>query len=94
MKAMKSAKPAKGCIPAGFADGGKIFGNKESKKEEMNEAKSVRSGKLTPAAYAKGEKKEGEKDSMASLKSRGAALKTGKMTPAAYAATESKPKKK
>lgn len=48
-----------------FAKGGKmatkkLFGGKESYKEELAEAKAIKSGKLTPQQYAKGEKSEKE----------------------------------
>jgi hypothetical protein len=38
----------------------KMFGGKESMKEELAEAKAIKSGKITPMQYAKGEKSEGE----------------------------------
>ena len=46
-----------------FSQGGhmatkKMFGGKESMKEEMAEAKAIKSGKITPKQYAKGEKSE------------------------------------
>jgi hypothetical protein len=37
----------------------KMFGGKESMKEELAEAKAIKSGKITPMQYAKGEKSEG-----------------------------------
>ena len=48
-----------------FAKGGrmatkKLFGGKESYKEELAEAKAIKSGKITPQQYARGEKSEGE----------------------------------
>ena len=36
----------------------KLFGGKESFKEELNEAKAIKSGKISPREYAMGEKKE------------------------------------
>ena len=36
----------------------KLFGGKESFKEELNEAKAIKSGKISPMQYAKGEKSE------------------------------------
>lgn len=36
-----------------------LFGGKESFKEELNEAKAIKSGKISPMQYAKGEKSEG-----------------------------------
>lgn len=63
----------------------KMFGGKESKAEEMSEAKAVKSGKVSPKQYAKAEKAEGEKGSMGSLSKRGSALKSGKMSAEKYA---------
>lgn len=39
----------------------KMFKGKESMKEELAEAKAIKSGKITPMEYAKGEKMEGHK---------------------------------
>ena len=36
-----------------------LFGGKESVKEELKEAKAIKSGKISPMQYAKGEKSEG-----------------------------------
>lgn len=68
------------------------FKGKQTRGEEMAEAKAVRSGKMTPAQYAKGEKKEGNKMSAKMLAKRGAAMKSGKMSPAQYAKNEAKKK--
>ena len=38
---------------------GKLFKGKETYKEELDEAKAIKSGKITPQQYAKGEKSEG-----------------------------------
>lgn len=83
-KKVVKMKPTKGMIPAGYADGGKIkpFMNKESMKEEVAEAKAVKSGKLSVGQYVKGEKSEGESVKGAAKTAR--AIKSGKMTPAAY----------
>lgn len=35
-----------------------LFKGKDSFKEELNEAKAIKSGKISPSEYAKGEKKE------------------------------------
>lgn len=67
-----------------------LFKNKDTKSEEMKEAKAVRSGKITPAQYAKGEKSEGTKTPGSSLLKRGKAMKSGKMSPAAYAKSQMK----
>ena len=46
-----------------FAKGGnvakKLFGGKETFKEELAEAKAIKSGKITPEQYARGERSEG-----------------------------------
>lgn len=60
----------------------KMFGGKETKSEEMKEAKALKSGKISKSQYVAGEKSEGH--------SKGAAvkadkIKSGKLTPAAYA---------
>ena len=39
----------------------KLFGGKESMKEEIAEAKAIKKGKITPMQYAKGEKMEAAK---------------------------------
>lgn len=70
------------------------FKGKQTKAEEMAEAKKVRSGKMSPAEYARAEKKEGDKKSMGSLMARGKALASGKMSAQAYGkAATGKPKK-
>lgn len=91
--AARKIKPAKGMMPAGFANGGKVkpFTGKDTKAEEMAEAKAVRSGKVTPKQYAKKEqveeKKEGEKKVPAKkLVATGKALASGKMSAEAYGA--------
>lgn len=61
------------------------FKGKQTKGEEMAEARAVRAGKVSPAQYARGEKKEGDKASKAALMKRAQAMKAGKMSPAAYA---------
>lgn len=65
--------------------GFKPFGGKESPKEEMAEARQVKSGKVTPKQYAKKEKAEGDKASAKSLQKKGKALASGKLTAAKYA---------
>ena len=39
-------------------DAKKLFGGKETYKEEMKEAKAIKSGKITPREYAMGEESE------------------------------------
>jgi len=43
----------------------KLFGGKETFKEELNEAKAIKSGKITPMQYAKGEESEKKMKKMA-----------------------------
>jgi hypothetical protein len=92
-------KTKKGVMPAGkYADGGAVkgkpFGGKQTPKEEMAEAKAVRSGKVSPAEYARKEKAEGDKKPMPALMAKGKALASGKTTPGQYAAKATgKPKK-
>lgn len=62
------------------------FKGKQSKAEEMAEAKKVRSGKMSPAAYARAEKKEGDKKPMSALMARGKQLASGKMSAKEYGA--------
>lgn len=64
----------------------KMFAGKETKAEEMAEAKALKSGKISKAQYIKGEKAEGEKASEA--KKNVNAIKSGKMSPAKYASAE------
>lgn len=87
--AKKVVKPMKGIIPAAYADGGKVkpFAGKQTKAEEMAEAKAVRSGKVTPGQYAAREKAEGDTKSKGALMARGKELASGKMPAAKYAAS-------
>ena len=72
----------------------KLFAGKETATEEKNEAKAVKSGKISPKQYAKGEKSEGEKASTKTLEKKADKMKSGKLTPAAYAKQETKKGKK
>lgn len=86
----RTVKPARGVIPAGFTDGGKVkpFTGKDTKAEEMAEARAVRSGKVTPKQYVRKEvaeeKKEGEKPNPKKLAATGKALASGKMSAEKY----------
>jgi hypothetical protein len=72
----------------------KPFAGKQTKKEEMVEAKAVKSGKVTPAQYAAKEKAEGDSKSKGALMAKGKALASGKMSPKQYAdKATGKPKK-
>jgi hypothetical protein len=84
-------KSKKGTMPAGmYADGGKVkpFTGKDTKAEEMAEAKAVRSGKISAKQYVREEmaeeKREGEKSNPRKLASTGKALATGKMSAEKY----------
>ena len=67
----------------------KMFKGKETPKEEMKEAKAVKSGKISVAQYAKGEASEGHGKG---AKAKGMALKSGKMSAKAYASSHKKGK--
>jgi hypothetical protein len=69
----------------------KLFAGKQSMKEEMAEAKALKSGKISKADYVKGEMAEGH--SKKGLMKRAEALKSGKMSAKQYAKTHSEPKK-
>ena len=69
-----------------FSGGGemkKMFGGKETKAEEMKEAKALKSGKISPRQYVAGEKSEGHG---AGAAKKASAIKSGKLSPAKYAA--------
>ena len=64
-----------------------MFRGKETKKEELAEAKALKSGKISPKQYVAGEKKEGHGKGAAS---KAKAIKSGKLSPAAYAKAHTK----
>lgn len=66
----------------------KLFAGKESKSEEMAEAKALKGGKISKAQYVKGEMSEG--DSKKAAMKKGDAIKSGKMSPSQYAAKAKK----
>lgn len=66
----------------------KLFGGKETYKEEMKEAKALKSGKISERGFVKGEKSEGHKEENSAKIAR--SIKSGKMSPASYAKMESK----
>ena len=69
-----------------FSKGGemkKMFGGKETKAEEMKEAKALKAGKISPKQYVAGEKSEGHG---AGAAKKASAIKSGKLSPAKYAA--------
>lgn len=69
-----------------------LFKGKDTAAEEKNEARAVRSGKVSPAQYARAEKAEGTPGSKAALVAKGKAMKSGKLSPAQYAKQEAKGK--
>ena len=72
----------------------KLFTGKDTRAEEMAEAKALKSGKISKSQYVAGEKreerKEGEKMSVGKIKANANAIKSGKMSPGAYAKKEGK----
>ena len=71
----------------------KLFGGKETYGEELKEAKSLKSGKISPAGFVKGEKSEGNKEEEnPTLLAK--EIKSGAMSPMQYASAESKEPKK
>jgi hypothetical protein len=62
-----------------------MFGGKESAKEELAEAKALKSGKISKSQYVAGEKSEGESKGVAKKAN---AIKSGKLSPSAYAKGE------
>jgi len=65
----------------------KLFNGKETRAEEMAEAKALRSGAISKKQYIAGEKSEGHKD-MADVRGNANAIASGRMSPAQYAAEE------
>ena len=73
-----------------FKEGGvmkNLFGGKETPREEMKEAKALKSGKISSAQYAKGEASEGHGKGATS---KAKAIKSGAVSPAAYAKEHTK----
>lgn len=72
----------------------KLFTGKDTKSEEMAEAKALQKGRISKSQYIAGEKreerKEGEKMSVGKIKANANAIKSGRMSPSAYAKKESK----
>lgn len=74
-----------------FKGGGMaLFKGKETKAEELAEAKAVKSGKISPAQFAKGEKSEGYGHEEKGAKALGQRIKSGKVSPKQYAEMEAK----
>lgn len=64
---------------------GKLFAGKDTKFEEMKEAKAIKAGKVSPKQYVRGEKSEGDKKSAKTLTKTAKDIKSGKMSPMQYA---------
>ena len=75
-------------------DGGKLFGGKETYKEELGEAKAVASKKISPKQFVKGEKSEGEKTGEKNTSNIAKKIASGKMSPKQYATMETSEKMK
>ena len=69
-------------------DGGKLFGGKETYKEELGEAKAVKSKKISPKQFVKGEKSEGHKGEEKGVAKMAKKIASGKMSPESYAYKE------
>lgn len=69
------------------------FKGKQTKAEEMAEARAVRSGRTSPAEYARREKAEGDKAPASRLRATGQKLASGRMSPAQYASSPRDKKK-
>ena len=65
----------------------KLFGGKETPKEELKEATALKSGRISKQQYVAGEKSEGHGKGAAKTAS---AIKSGRLSPKAYAAAEQK----
>ena len=66
----------------------KLFGGKETYKEELAEAQSVKSGKTSTSEFVKGEKSEGHKGEEKNLSKQAKDIKSGKVSPESYAKME------
>ena len=86
IRAKKKSSGAAPVIPQGYKDGGKVkaFRGKDTAREEMAEARLVRTGKVSPKEYVAKEKSEGDTKSKSSLMSTGKALASGKESVAQY----------
>ena len=76
-----------------FAKGGemkKLFGGKETKAEELKEAKALKAGAISKKQYVAGEKAEGHGKGAAKTAT---AIKSGKISPKQYAQAETMMKK-
>lgn len=80
------SKKAKG---GHMAKSKKLFGGKETYKEELAEAKSVKSGKTSTSEFVKGEKAEGHAgEELENLSKQAKDIKSGKVSPESYAEME------
>lgn len=68
----------------------KLFTGKDTRAEELAEAKALKSGRISKAQYVAGEKREGHGKTAAKNAN---AIKSGRMSPSQYAKAESKGRK-
>ncbi len=68
----------------------KLFTGKDTRAEELAEAKALKSGRISKAQYVAGEKREGHGKAAAKNAN---AIKSGRMSPSQYAKSESKGRK-
>lgn len=75
----------------------KLFTGKDTRAEELAEAKALKSGRISKSQYVAGEKREekreGEKMSPRKIQANANAIKSGRMSPSQYAKSESKGRK-
>ena len=75
----------------------KLFTGKDTRAEELAEAKALKGGRISKSQYIAGEKREekreGEKPSARKIQANANAIKSGRMSPSQYAKAESKGRK-
>lgn len=75
----------------------KLFTGKDTRAEELAEAKALKAGRISKSQYISQEKreakKEGEKREGATIRKNANAIKSGRMSPSQYAKAESKGRK-
>ena len=75
----------------------KLFTGKDTRAEELAEAKALKAGRISKSQYVAGEKREekreGEKMSARKIQATATAIKSGRMSPSQYAKAESKGRK-
>lgn len=68
----------------------KLFAGKDTRAEELAEAKALKAGRISKSQYVAGEKREGHGKTAAKTAT---AIKSGRMSPSQYAKAESKGRK-